>query len=173
MSRRLARFSFDSILTYSRITRAATANFRTMSTSPFTSTSTTRRRRPLRRFRADTPRLLADDPHDPTPTAQPLPIDRLRPSAFSLKVYGEPALECDDLLASVAERGLLVPLVVAPAANEPDAFEVLSGHRRLTCASRLAWETIPCVIRTDLPPGAAASRSSSPTTASGARRSVK
>jgi ParB/RepB/Spo0J family partition protein len=71
-------------------------------------------------------------------------LERIRPNAFSVRVYGDPDDECEDLLASVAERGILVPLVVTP---EEDGFELLSGHRRWACARRLGLEAVPCELR--------------------------
>ncbi len=47
---------------------------------------------------------------------QILPLDpsRLNPNPFSLSLYGDPSAEIDDLLPSIREHGILVPLVVAP-----------------------------------------------------------
>ncbi len=42
--------------------------------------------------------------------------------------------EIGDLIASVREHGILVPLVVAAPGPEPQTWEVISGHRRLACA---------------------------------------
>ena len=69
-----------------------------------------------------------------------LPIERLVPNDFSLKVYGPPTAETDGLLESVQEQGLLTPLIVAP---EDDDFEIVSGHRRWACAARSVWRTSP------------------------------
>ena len=92
----------------------------------------------------------------PPPAIRPLPTPALRPCRFSLELYGDPEHEIDGdgLLDSIAARGVLVPLVVAP---DGDAFEVLSGHRRLACARRLDLAEVPCEVR-DLPRGAARRR---------------
>lgn len=74
---------------------------------------------------------------------RPLPVSSLRPNRFSLSVYGDPAAEADGLLASVRERGVLVPLVVV---RDGADFEVLSGHRRLACAAALDLEEVPCQV---------------------------
>ncbi|WP_152052150.1 ParB/RepB/Spo0J family partition protein [Tautonia marina] len=75
-----------------------------------------------------------------------LPIEAIRPSRFSISLYGDPDREIDDdgLLDSIRQGGILVPLVAAP---EADGFELLSGHRRLACARRLGLETVPCEVR--------------------------
>lgn len=105
----------------------------------------------------DAPSLIdecAPDAPPEIPASELLPVAKLAPSAFSVAVYGDPDAEADGLLDSIAERGILVPLVIAPATGgmRPGRFEVISGHRRLACAKRLGWELVPCVIR-DLPPG--------------------
>jgi ParB family transcriptional regulator, chromosome partitioning protein len=71
---------------------------------------------------------------------------RLRPSGFSQVIYGEPTAEVDGLLESIRDNGILVPLVVS---REPefDTWQVVSGHRRLTCALALGLITVPCEVR--------------------------
>jgi ParB-like chromosome segregation protein Spo0J len=83
---------------------------------------------------------------DPTAVC-PIAVDRLRPSRFSLALYGDPAAEIDDLIASVRRHGVLVPLVVVPEAKA-STFEVISGHRRLACARALGLAEVPCAVRT-------------------------
>jgi hypothetical protein len=80
--------------------------------------------------------------------------ERLRPSPFSVSLYGDPCGEVDDLIASVREHGILVPLVVAAPGPEPETWEVVSGHRRLACARALGMSEVPCQVRR-LPRGAA------------------
>jgi hypothetical protein len=72
---------------------------------------------------------------------------RLRPNPFSLSLYGDPSAEIDDLISSVREHGILVPLVVAAPGPEPETWEVVSGHRRLACARALGMIEVPCQIR--------------------------
>lgn len=83
-----------------------------------------------------------------TPSAvRPLPLQALRPSPFSLSLYGEPATETDGLLDSIRERGILVPLVVARGSTSDKAtYEILSGHRRHACAGALGLDEAPCQI---------------------------
>ncbi|HEX8199052.1 MAG TPA: ParB/RepB/Spo0J family partition protein, partial [Isosphaeraceae bacterium] len=83
-----------------------------------------------------------------------IPTAELRPSAFSLSVYGDPEVETDGLLDSVRAQGVLVPLVVV---REAAAWEVLSGHRRLACARLLGLPEVPCQER-PVPRGAARRR---------------
>ena len=68
----------------------------------------------------------------------------LSPSPFSLSVYGDPAGEVADLLDSVREQGILVPIVVVA---DGEGWEIVSGHRRWACAQRLGHEEVPAEIR--------------------------
>src|ERR1700677_309364 len=70
----------------------------------------------------------------------------LKPNSFSLSVYGNPAAEIEDLLSSIRDNGILVPLVVVPG-NDQVSWEVISGHRRLVCAQVLHLADVPCEIR--------------------------
>jgi ParB family transcriptional regulator, chromosome partitioning protein len=74
-----------------------------------------------------------------------LPVSQLEPNSFSLSIYGDPAVEIDDLLPSIREHGVLVALVVA-AGPLPGVWEVISGHRRLACAQALGLTKIPCEV---------------------------
>lgn len=71
---------------------------------------------------------------------------QLKVNQFSVSIYGDPATEIDDLLSSIRDQGILVPLVVV---SEPDQnhFEVISGHRRLACAQALGLGKLPCEVR--------------------------
>jgi ParB family chromosome partitioning protein len=71
-------------------------------------------------------------------------ISQLSANQFSLGIYGDAASEIDDLLPSVRDHGILVPLVVSPV---PAGFEVISGHRRLACARLLDFNEVPCQVR--------------------------
>lgn len=73
-----------------------------------------------------------------------LPTAALRPSLFSLSLYGDPDAEAGDLLESVRAEGILVPLVVT---LEGERWEVISGHRRLACARALDLAEVPCEVR--------------------------
>ena len=54
-----------------------------------------------------------------------------------------------ELAASIAERGVLEPLVVAPAADG-DTYVVIAGHRRLAAAQQACVLTVPCIVRHDI-----------------------
>jgi hypothetical protein len=82
--------------------------------------------------------------------------ERLKPNRFSQSVYGAAADQIGDLLPSIREHGILVPLTVA-AEQGTDTWEVISGHRRLACALALGLPHVPCELCI-LPPGKARQR---------------
>ena len=61
------------------------------------------------------------------------------------RVFDEDALA--ELTASIAEIGLLQPLVVRPDPELPGAFELIAGERRLRSVRRLGWEQVPVLVR--------------------------
>ncbi len=71
---------------------------------------------------------------------------QLKPSAFSIEVYGDATVGLEDLREGICTHGVLVPLVVTPGLVDGD-WEVISGHRRLACAMALGLSEIPCEIR--------------------------
>ena len=71
---------------------------------------------------------------------------RLSPSTFSRSIYGDPVAEIDDLLQSIRDHGILVPLAIVRG-TDAEVWQVISGHRRLACALALDLRTVPCEIR--------------------------
>ena len=53
----------------------------------------------------------------------------------------------NELANSIAEKGLLQPLIVRPAYNEK--FEVIAGQRRLEACKLLGMEAVACNIHDD------------------------
>ena len=51
--------------------------------------------------------LTVSDP----PALRPIAVETIRPSPFSLAIYGDPGAEIDDLIESIRSQGVLVPLV--------------------------------------------------------------
>ena len=77
------------------------------------------------------------------PKAEYLPIDKLKPFAdhpFQVKDDDE----MDQLVFSVLTQGLLTPITVR--ATDTDAYEVISGHRRLRACQKAGIETVPALI---------------------------
>ena len=83
----------------------------------------------------------------PAPSAiHSIAIDQIRPNPFSIAIYGDPTAEIDDLVESIREHGVLVPLVVVTEADT-EVWKVVSGHRRLACARALGLTEVPCEVR--------------------------
>lgn len=62
------------------------------------------------------------------------------------QVFDDEALE--ELAASIAQVGLLQPIVVRHSPHEPvDSYELVAGERRLRSVRQLGWKTVPAVIR--------------------------
>ncbi len=56
--------------------------------------------------------------------------------------------ELEDLQESIAQNGILQPLVVRRL--ESGSYELIAGERRLRAATALKWDRIPCVVRRDV-----------------------
>lgn len=72
-----------------------------------------------------------------------LPIDRIEPNPFQPRLkFDEEALQ--ELANSIAEHGLLHPIIVREVENQ---FQLIAGERRLRACKLLGWRTIPAVIK--------------------------
>ncbi|RJQ67316.1 MAG: ParB/RepB/Spo0J family partition protein [Desulfobacteraceae bacterium] len=58
--------------------------------------------------------------------------------------FNGPAL--DDLVASVKEKGVLVPIIVRPNKKDDKLYEVVAGNRRFTAAQKAGLEEIPARV---------------------------
>ena len=87
---------------------------------------------------------LADGP---LATLTSLPVAQLHPNRLSRELYGDPdqAPDLDGLRDSIVAQGILVPLVVTPRAR--GGYQLVSGHRRWSCALLLGIQEAPCEIR--------------------------
>lgn len=54
--------------------------------------------------------------------------------------------ELDALAESIAQYGILSPLIVRPMDGKPDEYEIISGHRRVRAAERAGLETVPAFV---------------------------
>lgn len=76
-------------------------------------------------------------------TVQELPISKLRPyHDHPFRLYDGERLQ--DMLRSVREVGILVPVVVRDA--EADMYEILAGHNRVNAAKQVGLETVPARV---------------------------
>jgi len=71
-----------------------------------------------------------------------LPVDLLSPSSFQpRRHFDETALE--ELAASIAERGVLQPLLVRADRNQPGRYEIIAGERRWRASQRAQVHEVP------------------------------
>jgi ParB family chromosome partitioning protein len=79
-----------------------------------------------------------------------IPLDRLSITSINMRAGREPP-DIADILPSVRARGVLVPLIVRPAGEGGERFEIVAGRRRFRAASVVAQETgensgVPCAV---------------------------
>lgn len=72
-------------------------------------------------------------------TGVSIPLDRLRPHPDNIR---DDLGDLTELATSIATRGLLQPLVVAPAGK---SFLILDGHRRYAAAKIAGVPAVPCL----------------------------
>ena len=75
---------------------------------------------------------------------QQIPLEQIRPNPFQpRKNFDETAM--DELRASIAEYGVLVPIIVRPRG---EGYELVAGERRWRASAALQRPTIPAIVRT-------------------------
>jgi len=73
-------------------------------------------------------------------------LDRVRPSELNpRRSFGEAELE--ELAASIREKGLVQPLIVRPAGDDPENYEIVAGERRWRGAQKAGLHTLPVIVR--------------------------
>ena len=72
-----------------------------------------------------------------------IPVEKIRPfEGHPYKVLDNEDMEA--LVESIRTQGVLTPLVVRPM--EEDAYEIISGHRRLYACKKAGIGTVPAII---------------------------
>jgi ParB family chromosome partitioning protein len=91
--------------------------------------------------------LLGDAPVPTSPAAQEqlreIPVDNISPNPFQPRQRFEPEA-LDELRASIAEYGVLVPIIVR---KRGDRYELIAGERRWRASAMLKRATIPAIVR--------------------------
>jgi ParB family chromosome partitioning protein len=83
----------------------------------------------------------------PAPRAtNTLPIAHLHPGSSQPRRNFDD-VELDALAASIAERGILQPILVRPDAKQPGEFEIIAGERRWRAAQKARLHEVPVIIR--------------------------
>ena len=93
--------------------------------------------------------LLGDAAVPQTATApgvQQLPVDMLEPSPFQPRQeMDESALQ--ELADSIAQRGILQPLLVRPTPGKSGHYQIIAGERRWRAAQRVSLHEVPVLVR--------------------------
>jgi ParB family chromosome partitioning protein len=75
-----------------------------------------------------------------------IPVTAIVPNPLQPRREFNPA-ELESLAASIAENGLLQPLLVRPAAGRTDRYELVAGERRLRAVTALEWTEVKAIVR--------------------------
>lgn len=75
-----------------------------------------------------------------------LPIDQIRANPYQPR-RAVPPEALEELKASIKQAGLLQPVVVRPAPEGGNGYQLIAGERRLRACQALGWERIPAVTR--------------------------
>jgi ParB family transcriptional regulator, chromosome partitioning protein len=79
----------------------------------------------------------------PSTSLVELDLDQIRPNAFQPRLHFEPR-KLEELAASIAENGVLQPIVVRQAEG---GYEIVAGERRWRAAQKAGLEYIPALIQ--------------------------
>jgi ParB family transcriptional regulator, chromosome partitioning protein len=84
-------------------------------------------------------------------TGRTLPVDRLQPNPDQPRRTFRDS-ELQDLADSLREHGVIQPIIVRPAAGQPDLYQIVAGERRWRAALLAGLDAVPVVVRdyTDL-----------------------
>ena len=82
----------------------------------------------------------------PRPNETELPIERIYANPDQpRRMFNEKELE--ELTASIAEKGIIQPLIVRPDPSNQDGYQIVAGERRWRAAQRAKLHNIPVLIR--------------------------
>lgn len=91
-------------------------------------------------------------PSTQTATITDLALDQLNPHPLNVR---RQVGDVTDLAANIKAVGIMQPLVVVPVEGEGEGegnqYRIIAGHRRFAAAAKAGLDTVPCVIRHDLP----------------------
>jgi len=82
-------------------------------------------------------------PVSPVETLQEIPVDRITPNPYQPRKHFDPAA-LDELKSSIAEFGVLVPIIVR---GRGDGYELIAGERRWRACAALGRPVVPAIVR--------------------------
>ncbi|HCP82180.1 MAG TPA: chromosome partitioning protein ParB [Octadecabacter sp.] len=88
----------------------------------------------------------ADAKEAPTTSGRTLPVDQIYPNPDQpRRTFDDQAM--NDLTASIAEKGIIQPLIVRKKDSKNGAYEIVAGERRWRAAQRAKLHEVPVIIR--------------------------
>lgn len=82
---------------------------------------------------------------DPKPKLMNIKLEKLHPfESHPYKVLDDVSMT--ELVESIKEYGLLNRIIVRPLEDNPDEYEIISGHRRVHAAEILEMKEVPAVV---------------------------
>ena len=82
----------------------------------------------------------------PTSSGRTLPVDQIYPNPDQpRRTFDDQAMT--DLTASIAEKGIIQPLIVRKKESKNGGFEIVAGERRWRAAQRAKLHEVPVIIR--------------------------
>ena len=96
--------------------------------------------------------LMSDvaGPNDPKPAGnaidRAIPVDQIYPNPDQpRRTFDDQAM--DDLTASIAEKGIIQPLIVRERPSANGKYEIVAGERRWRAAQRAQLHEVPVIVR--------------------------
>jgi len=78
-------------------------------------------------------------------TLKEVPIVSIKPNRFQPRtVFNEEKI--NELAATLAQHGIIQPIVVRQMEDDPEKYEIIAGERRWRAALKLGWDKIPAII---------------------------
>ncbi len=90
--------------------------------------------------------LLGTNLSDEAGYVEELAIDKIRASSQQPRVeFAEESLA--ELATSIQQHGVIQPILVRPAAEDNERYEIIAGERRYRASKQLGLQSIPAVIK--------------------------
>lgn len=102
--------------------------------------------RGLSSLMSDVSRPVDTMPETQTLSERSLPVDQIYPNPDQpRRTFDEEALA--DLTASIAEKGIIQPLIVRQKSSANGEYEIVAGERRWRAAQRAKLHEVPVIVR--------------------------